>query len=267
MTYGFSFLSEADSDLYRSLTGLCNKNGGFFRSTKQRWFIFTKSMMTPWGMDPCVTQRGEYAGVNEADSQKAKDFFGVDVPVGMRLYMVTATMRWAAGTRARREVEWAFVVDALGVVRKYKLHRLYNASGTASSINAAKTQVEFERAADAVVPAELAAALATEKARVAELAAMPFEVGNHVGRKGKREVFELTVDFVKNLGWKQVAYNVGCESWLVVAHDAAGNTVKMFGGFGADVAKGEVIKVKATVKDHTYFKGRAETIVNRCKAC
>ena len=52
---------------------------------------------------------------------------------------------------------------------------------------------------------------------------------------------------------------------LMLMRDAAGNTVKSFGSWGEAVKAGDKIKIKATVNKHTYYNGRAETIVNRVR--
>jgi hypothetical protein len=247
----FSFCTEFDSDFYRSMSGAIKSNNGFFRSAKQRWFVRNR-LLPVWGNG---VSNQDYTGLASADVAKIKDWFGVDASVGQWLFMVSARVQWAPGTRARRDVEWAFVTDEYGVVRKYKLHRSYTDRGTASSINAARTELEWSRPVDAALPM-----FEDERKEVA-----PMETGNHVGKEGKRGVFELTVDTVKFLGAKQVAYGVCAESYLTVMHDAGGNTVKSFGSWGEKVKAGDKIKIKATVKEHTYYKGRAETIVNRVK--
>jgi len=247
----FSFLSSSDSDFYRSATGLVKSNGGFFRSAKQRWMLIESGrVLLPVGMTGSVKT---YAGVNEVDRAAFQDVYGIVAELGTKIFITNASVRWAEGRRAQRRVAWLFVMDTYGVCRKYKLH--FKETKWGSHVNATQTELEWSRPTDAVLPT-----FADERKPEA-----PVETGNHVGKEGKREVFDLTVDSVKYMGSKQVAWNVCTESWLTVMRDAAGNTVKSFGSWGESVKAGDKIKIKATVNKHTYYNGRAETIVNRVR--
>lgn len=94
-------------------------------------------------------------------------------------------------------------------------------------------------------------------------------VSKHVGTVGERTVFTLTIN-------KIIATESQFgTSYLHIMTDAEGNDLKWFssGGTlwldmglgvpGRDAAEGDTVTVKATVKSHTEYKGRAQTMLTR----
>ena len=77
------------------------------------------------------------------------------------------------------------------------------------------------------------------------------------GTVGKREVFELTV-----IGKREMDGNYGLTT-LVMFRDAAGNRAKWFCSGSCGFAVDSVVTVKATVKEHTEYKGCKQTGLSR----
>jgi len=78
----------------------------------------------------------------------------------------------------------------------------------------------------------------------------------YVGTVGERRVFEVTVvrvmTFEGDFG----------TSYITIARDAEGNVIK---GKDLGAEQGETIKIKATIKEHTEYKGTKQTVVLRAK--
>ena len=90
----------------------------------------------------------------------------------------------------------------------------------------------------------------------------------HFGTIGKREVFTLTLEFMREL---ESEWGV---TYLQKFRDAAGNVAVWFGSSTLDkwddatqtlqtVEIGQVVTVKATVKDHNEREGVKQTILSR----
>lgn len=80
---------------------------------------------------------------------------------------------------------------------------------------------------------------------------------HHVGEIGKRMEMTVTLHKVVPIdGWEYTSY-------LHIMSDAAGNDIKWFASNRGDFEVGETYRVMATVKDHTDWKGRPVTMVNR----
>lgn len=79
-----------------------------------------------------------------------------------------------------------------------------------------------------------------------------------VGEVGKRLDFELTVKFVTSY---EGAYGT---TYVHGFRDAAGNTLVHKGSW-LGLEKGQVVKLKATVKDHSTYQGVKQTLLARPK--
>lgn len=80
----------------------------------------------------------------------------------------------------------------------------------------------------------------------------------HFGQIKKREVFTLTLTGKHYL---ESAYGVTVLHRFV---DVAGNLAVWFASSDTDTKAGETVQIKATVKDHSEYKGAAQTILTRC---
>ncbi len=83
---------------------------------------------------------------------------------------------------------------------------------------------------------------------------------NYVGEPKQRLVFEGEVELVVSLGETQVAWNAYVTRYLTKVR-CGGNVIIYFGNRIAE--KGDVIKFKATVKEHKERDGVKQTIVQR----
>jgi hypothetical protein len=106
---------------------------------------------------------------------------------------------------------------------------------------------------------------AVRKAQWAAQDAQRAATSTHVGAIGERREFTATVRFTKffeNTDGRY--YSAG---WtLTMMDDNAGNVLVWKGsGFGDDITRGSKITFKATVKDHSEYKGVKQTIVTRAK--
>lgn len=246
----FSFASSFDSDFFRSASGLIKGNNGCFRSSKQRWMLTQSGrVLPPWNASDAKT----YSGLTEADVAVVKTLFGIDAKVGQKGFMTNGVAAFGYSGMSDRPVSWFFLTDEYGIVGKYKLKFRKGAQGGWMPLPAS-TEAVWVRPADATLT------------KFEEPKPEPIEVGAHVGKEGKREVFELTIDSIKNLGYRQIAYNVGGDCYVTTMRDAANNVVKTFTFLGENVKVGDKVRLKATVKSHGYFRGRCETVINRCRA-
>src|ERR1700748_513259 len=104
-----------------------------------------------------------------------------------------------------------------------------------------------------------ALAAVTEAVTREELLIQYRKNSRHIGTVGKRQVFEVTVERVYPFAG---SYGV---TYIVSMRDAAGNAVvSMSGAFNPKV--GENLRIKATVKEHTVYKGEHQTKVQRVAA-
>lgn len=83
----------------------------------------------------------------------------------------------------------------------------------------------------------------------------------YVGEVGKRMEFEVTVDHVIHL--PALAYGFAPSS-IYLCRDAAGNRI-VYKGSGNFAGKGETVKVKATVAEHSEYKEEKQTKISRPK--
>lgn len=99
------------------------------------------------------------------------------------------------------------------------------------------------------------------RAKVAEyLASLPVKTSTHQGVVGERLTFTAKVTKVMNFG--SYTYNGPCR-YMTLLEDEEGNVFKMVGVYLAET--GKVITVTATVKEHSEYKGKAQTNIQRPK--
>ena len=93
---------------------------------------------------------------------------------------------------------------------------------------------------------------------IEELHAKAERPNNWIGETGERRDFTGTVRFIAS-----GEGNWG--NWFLTVIDTDQGAVLWWNAF-ADVSKGDAIKFKATIKDHTERDGEKQTVVNRAKA-
>lgn len=111
----------------------------------------------------------------------------------------------------------------------------------------------------AALLAKLLGDIATRTVRQAEYAAKraaEVATSNWIGEKGQRRDFELTVTFTTSFETQFGTLHVHNMT------DAAGNVVVYKGGRRI-AARGETIKVKATIKEHGTYKDVKQTVIAR----
>lgn len=98
-----------------------------------------------------------------------------------------------------------------------------------------------------------------EMKRQRELAAN----SKHVGEAGKRLTFDVQVERVA--GYSRPSFSGFGTDWvnIITMRDAQGNALVAKGSFFAE--KGKQLKIKATVKEHSEFRGELQTVVQRVK--
>lgn len=83
----------------------------------------------------------------------------------------------------------------------------------------------------------------------------------HVGKPGERVTLTVTTERVIDCSWGSFPRIV---SYLCIARDEAGNAI-VYKGNGDFPGEGQTLTVKATVKEHAYYKGLPQTVVARPK--
>ena len=85
------------------------------------------------------------------------------------------------------------------------------------------------------------------------------QVSNHFGQVNKRDEYTLTV-----LSTRTFEGNYGLKT-VVKFIDQSGNRAVWFASGESTLESGQTVQVKATVKDHSEFKGVKETVLSRVK--
>lgn len=231
----FQFNTQADGELYNSLSSLVKKNNGQFKSVKQAEFLF-KRLSSQF-----VEDGGDYSLV--------KKYFGIDMIDGQIKVEVQAHMRWADyGAKSHRPITWVFVLDQHGVVGQYKLGYVGDLRSGCSP-DPMKTKVLWQRQGEVVPLAKPEVIKADEP------------VSEHIGTVGARVAIEGVIKSVSEFARRTFHYydsGVG----YVTRIDVAGSDVVYFGHLGD---KGETVSIKATIKEHGEYKGRKQTVISRPK--
>lgn len=101
-------------------------------------------------------------------------------------------------------------------------------------------------------------AIAAVTKAVADLERRASWNSQHVGTVGKRETFVVDVD---RANYFESAFGL---VWIITMRDENGNSiVSKSTSFYAD--RGAKLTIKATIKDHSEFRGERQTIVQRIK--
>lgn len=224
-----------NTELARSLFGLV-KAGGMFKSEKHMTFLREGKMY--------AAERRIHA--TEDDLKFFRSNFGVlEAEMNDTIYMLDGWISWANyGRKSQRRMEHVFLMDQYGIRAQYKLHFSYSDNGNYSQVNPKKTEVVWQRPANAEL-------VAFEKPVVA-----PKEAGEFIGAEKQRMVFEGEIVFAKHTGFGMYG-----PTYITVVKQG-NNTVVYFGLLEHVDYRGK-IKFKATVKAHNERDGIKQTIVNR----
>lgn len=231
----FEFSSSFDGDMYKTLSSLVKFNNGQFKSVKQAAYL-TKMI------------KRHREGLDAVDSVRRN--FGIDMTETQWIATVDAYMRWTDyGSDSYRPVTWVFVMDEHGVVAQYKL-KYVGTMRKGTSPDPTKTQTLWQRVGE-VVPLEKTEVIAVEEKQ-----------SEHVGSVGDRTVVRGVVKSVIEFERQRFHYydtGVG----VITRLDVDGSDIVYFGSLGAD--KGDIVEVKATIKQHGEYKGRKQTVIARPK--
>jgi hypothetical protein len=227
---GFSFNTMYDQDNAFCFNGLI-KNNGFFKSAKQRDFLLGRVSQDQ--DDSAHVIMGTYRGIT--------------VESGQRVFDVCGTMTWADyGRKSHRRCEQSYVFDQHGVVAKYKLHFVYEDGK--SSINPSKTELVWKRDFSKEAPVLVAEVKSNE----------------WIGNVGDKKV--VFSGKVKNINWYagQVGWTKTMTMFINV-EDFDGNIIVWKSSKSVDIQEGEAVMFEGTIVKHSEYRGKKQTIVNRCK--
>ena len=211
-------------DLARSIFGLV-KNNGFFKSAKQRDFLFKQ-------------MAGLYCLHTFDQAEFIKANYGIDLLEGQSMWVYEGESR----------VAYAFVFDKYGVVSKNKLHFTYDTGG--SSVNAAKTEHNVWVRDESIPKPEL---VEVEKHVI---------VSNHIGAVGEFIELVVTVKSIRAVGqgYYGTTYQtkmVDEDGNIIIYWGIMKDSSVVDGEFK--------IKLCAKVKAHDEYKGVNQTIVGYAK--
>ena len=240
--------TDHDKDLYMSLKGAVNK-GGYFSSVGQMNYMARVVGHNTNAKD------GELSWGDSVPSAVGQSIVILEAPI---IVEYAGSTPWAQGTtgwgRRSRAFCRAFVVDGVGVVAMYKIHRSYDDSTGSSGPNPKRTEVIFER--DNSLAAEKLAELTAANDAKAKAIANAKAASNFIGEVGDRLDFQGTARLV----WK--GDNQWGTTYIYLIKTQDGNTIKYMGKW---LGQGESfpISFKATVKKHEEYNGEKQTVVNR----
>jgi len=237
----FTWHSENDGDLYGSFSGLIKNNQGIFKSAKQAKYF------------------SRFEGRTDTDA--LKKFFNVKLFPGERAIDVSGSAVWARGARGMRPVTWIFILDDLGVVRKYKLkYKGDMAKGTGPDPK--KTALEWQREdADDAVRAFKQSAKDLRQADATAAADASANQGIHVGDI-KERIRGQAATIEKIFGPLEGQFGM---FYVNRIRTSEGNLLVYFGNqLGSD---GEAITIDFSVGKHDKDKrtGEPSTIIKRPK--
>ena len=229
----FSFSTEFDSQTYVSMQSLIKTNEGCFKSLKQSNFLFN-----------------QYKKERSYDTvESVKKFFGIELNLDECVVEVNAHVRWADyGRKSFRPVTWMYVIDKYGVVAQYKLGYVGDTnSGTCPDPK--KTTKLWERTCKV-----------SEFEEPIELEQKPSSFVSHVGRR-----IEMTCKIKKIRTFEKQRFHYYDSSiGYMTIMDFDGNVVIYWGKF-EEANEGDIITIRATIKDHNEKDGVKQTFVNRPK--
>lgn len=148
------------------------------------------------------------------------------------------------GGRGNVPIEYWYLMDDYGIVKRYRLR--FGRDGGFNWVK--KVEVDWERDNSAL----------TFVPQAPEPKA-PEAISHHVGTVGKRQEFTVTI---KRIVECETAFGMND---LYIMVDADGNVLKWFTSAYSPMEVGKTYTIKATVKEHSEYNGKAETMVNRVK--
>ena len=227
----FQFNSDSDQSTYNDLTSLIKKNNGLFRTWKQANFLFSV-----------------YKKLREFDTKESvQNFFGITLEDGQHLVDVSASTRWAEyGARSYRPVCWMFVVDKYGIVAQYKLGYV-GSSDTGTAPDPKKTKLLWNRTCEV-----------KELEPPVEQVVAPSEYVSHIGRRIEMVGVVKKIRAYTKPKFHYYDSDIGYMTQIMV-----GSNVVIYWGSFPDVKETDMIKFRATIKDHSIRDGVRQTTVNR----
>lgn len=235
----FGYASDMDADNHRTLQGLVKSNNGIFKSMKQRWFLLEKRFKHR-------QIGGKNADLDSSfDSKAMRGFSGLkkgDYLVEIDAYMVFGKRGAGQGTR---RIEWAYVVDDVGVREKYKYGFIYGDAGHSSQIDRSKTKREWKRDENDAVKEFRELVAQEDMNRDAKIKASNAELmkSEYVGVIGER-VRGHEIEVLR----KHYFETQFGQSSITIMKDKDGNMIQHFGR--NNLKKGDKKKVDFTVKGH-----------------
>lgn len=241
-----------DEEVNKTLNNLIKFNNGLWKSAKQRDFL--------------TGPKGPMGGDFKNNGHQRRDYEFMDTHFGVKMdkkkdefaIHTGGYVRWADyGSKSARSIGFYYVMDKLGVVRKYKLGWKY--VGTSAGIDKAKTKLEWERPKDvdtsALETSEKDAAKASAEKEKAAAAT------KHVGQPGEWiEDISVKIEKIADLG----AGDYG-EKYMTIIKDNEGNTYNYFGWPKVSQGQEEMYKqdyvMRAKVKKHYVNKNGIKVTV------
>ncbi len=235
--FGFKFSSDSDSNFAKSFAYLIKNHDGFFKTKKQATTLFS------------------LAEIRGQDEFKAN--FGIDLTDGQRIIFVSGSVRFADyGSKSERLITWVYVVDSVGIVAKHKCKRGYSSDGKQSWIIPEGTVCEWSRPETAVAP-------------VFEEPVVPVEANGFIGAVGDKIATTATLVKISRYNKQRRFYGDSDVGYQATFKTEQGSVV--YWGFPVDkesrndIEVGSVVKITATVKDHSTFRNVNQTVIARPK--
>lgn len=124
-----------------------------------------------------------------------------------------------------------------------------------------RTARRFELSDKQIAAIPTAIARSIQAAADRDAAETAAQTAGHLGEIGERLDIKVTVQFVKSFDGQ---YGT---SYLVKMITDEGHVLSTWasGAFGYETYKGDVLEIRATVKDHDEYQGTPETKLTRCK--
>lgn len=236
----FEWADQSYGKLAKSIDGIIKYNKGIYKSLNQKTFLQNFIL--------------EEIKEKFMDSEEAANKYGIEFAEGHAAVDYWGYALFGKGTsKSRRLVGWVVVFDAYGVVAKYRLR------STNGAVDPAKTENEFIRNDDEAQEEIQALKRQMDEAekKKQQLQAKK-EKSKHFGQIKKRYEIEVTV---KNTIYIDTQWG---GKMIYILEDKEGHIFK-WSTTNFDYNVGDYIRMKATVKDHTEYKGWKQTEITRPK--
>ena len=229
--------TEIVGDLMRSFNGIV-KSGGCWKSVKQAKFL-----------------KKEYERISAHEVTVSCLVDDLVLQEGQIAMALTSVVRWADyGRRSVRSYGFLYVLDAYGVVKRFKLKYKCHDNGTQypSSKDAV---LDFERSEISKSIIEDIEKSAEEDKRKIE------EVGKkqHIGVVGDRMETQLTLKYISE------SYGNYGITTIYKFVDADSNDIIWFSSRNIGLEKDKTYNMAFSVKAHQEYKGAPSTIITRAK--